>query len=213
MVFSEDSRVKIPCILHLVRLGYLYLSLKNVSWDGETNIFPELFRSAIARINPERYFAGEVGAFTVNDILDELKKPGRDPRSMFEPPHFRDDVRTLEDLKPGMTLEGVVTNVTAFGAFVDIGVHQDGLVHVSKLSDRFVKDPSEVAHVGDRLQVRVLEVDLARKRISLSARKDDEIRPQKPQAEPARRDARPKRDNVRPDVKFTNNPFEALRRR
>ena len=168
---------------------------------------------AIARINPERYFAGEVGAYTVSDILEELKKPGRDPRSTFEPPRFRDDVRTLEDLKPGMTLEGVVTNVTAFGAFVDIGVHQDGLVHVSKLSDRFVKDPSEVAHVGDRLQVRVLEVDLARKRISLSARKDDEIRPQKPQPQPAHRDTRQKRDNLLSEDKFTNSPFASLRKR
>ncbi len=98
------------------------------------------------------------------------KKPGRDPRAAFEPPKFRDDVRTLEDLKPGMELEGVVTNVTAFGAFVDVGVHQDGLVHVSQLADRFVKDPSEVVKVGDQLKVRVLEVDLERRRISLSAR-------------------------------------------
>jgi uncharacterized protein len=109
----------------------------------------------------------------MNDILAELKKPGRDPRATFEPPKFRDDVRTMEDLKPGMDLEGVVTNVTAFGAFVDIGVHQDGLVHVSKLADRFVKDPSEVVKVGDKIRVRVMEVDLARKRISLSAKKGD----------------------------------------
>ena len=168
---------------------------------------------AIARIDPERYFSKDVGAFTVNDILAELKKPGRDPRSTFEPPRFRDDVRTLEDLEVGMVLEGVVTNVTAFGAFVDVGVHQDGLVHVSKLSDRFIRDPSEVAHVGDRLQVRVLEVDLARKRISLSARKDDEIRPSKAERAPVERDRRPKHDNVKPDSKFTNNPFASLRRR
>ncbi len=168
---------------------------------------------AIARIDPQRYFAGEVGAFTVNDILEELKKPGRDPRSTFEAPRFRDDVRTLEDLKPGMTLEGVVTNVTAFGAFVDIGVHQDGLVHVSKLSDRFIKDPSEVAHVGDRLQVRVLEVDLARKRVSLSARKDDEIRPTRKQPVAAPETHRPKRDSVRTESKFSNNQFAGLRRR
>src|SRR4029079_2768093 len=97
--------------------------------------------------------------------------PGRDPRATFEPPKFRDDVRTMEDLKPGMELEGVVTNVTAFGAFVDVGVHQDGLVHVSQLGDRFVKDPSDVVKVGDKLKVRVLEVDLGRKRIALSAKK------------------------------------------
>ncbi len=127
----------------------------------------------IERIDTKRYIDGDVGIFTMNDILAELKKPGRDPRATFEPPKFRDDVRTMEDLKPGMDLEGVVTNVTAFGAFVDIGVHQDGLVHVSKLSDRFVKDPSEVVKVGDKLRVRVMEVDLARKRISLSAKKGD----------------------------------------
>ncbi len=127
----------------------------------------------IDRIDPKRYLDGDVGIFTMNDILSELKKPGRDPRATFEPPKFRDDVRTMEDLKLGMDLEGVVTNVTAFGAFVDIGVHQDGLVHVSKLSDRFVKDPSEVVKVGDKIRVRVMEVDLARKRISLSAKKGD----------------------------------------
>src|SRR5262249_52562226 len=94
-----------------------------------------------------------------------------DPRAVFEPPKFREDVRTMDDLKAGMELEGVVTNVTAFGAFVDVGVHQDGLVHVSQLSDRFVKEPSDVVKVGDKLKVRVLEVDLTRKRISLTAKK------------------------------------------
>ena len=169
--------------------------------------------AVIARVNKERYFSSGVGDFTVNDILQELRKPGRDPRSTFEPPRFRDDVRSIEDLRPGMTLEGVVTNVTAFGAFVNIGVHQDGLIHVSKLSDRFVKDPSEVAHVGDRLQVRVLDVDLARKRISLTARKDDAPGKGKPQAEPVRHDPSKKHGNLPQDAKFTHNPFEALRRR
>ena len=135
-------------------------------------------REALTKIKKERYFAEGVGEFTLDDILAELAKPGRDPRASFEPPKFRDDVRSLEDLKIGMELEGVVTNVTAFGAFVDVGVHQDGLVHVSKLSDKFVKDPSEVVKVGAKIRVRVLEVDLERKRISLSARKDDAPRPQ-----------------------------------
>ncbi|MCK6587489.1 MAG: helix-hairpin-helix domain-containing protein, partial [Polyangiaceae bacterium] len=125
----------------------------------------------IDRIDPGRYVSGDVGHFTLGDIVSELKKPGRDPRATFEPPKFRDDVRTMEDLKPGMELEGVVTNVTAFGAFVDVGVHQDGLVHVSQLADRFVKDPSEVVKVGEKIKVRVLEVDLERKRISLTAKK------------------------------------------
>lgn len=122
------------------------------------------------RIEISRYFDDEIHEPTLRDIVLELQKPGRDPRSSFEPPTFRDDIRSIEDLKPGMVLEGVITNVTAFGAFVDLGVHQDGLVHISQLSDRFVRDPHEVARVGDKLKVRVLSVDLARRRISLSHR-------------------------------------------
>src|SRR5262249_39831734 len=122
---------------------------------------PEL----IAKIPWASYAANDVGLPTLEDIKAELSKPGRDPRDAFEPPKFRDDVRTLEDLKEGIDLEGVVTNVTAFGAFVDIGVHQDGLVHISQLADRFVKDPHQVVKVGDKLKVRVMAVDLARKRI------------------------------------------------
>jgi len=125
----------------------------------------------VQRIDTRRYLGDGVGEPTLADIAAELAKPGRDPRAAFEPPRFRDDVRELADLAAGMVLEGVVTNVTAFGAFVDVGVHQDGLVHVSQLSDRFVRDPAEVVKVGDRLSVRVLDVDLARRRISLSARK------------------------------------------
>jgi uncharacterized protein len=181
---------------------------------------------AIDAIDRRRYEGGDVGSFTMNDILAELKKPGRDPRSVFEPPKFRDDVTTLEDLKVGMELEGVVTNVTAFGAFVDVGVHQDGLVHVSKLADRFVKDPSEVVKVGDKIRVRVLEVDLVRRRISLSARKDDAgpARGQgAPQGRPADGGGRPKggapqrgggpQNKPAPQAKFTNNPFATLLRK
>jgi uncharacterized protein len=124
----------------------------------------------VDRIDLSKYVEGEVGEPTLRDIADELKKPGRDPRAEFSPPKFRDDVTTLDHLKPGMVLEGVITNVTAFGAFVDIGVHHDGLIHVSQLSDKFVKDPTEVAKAGQKIQVRVLEVDMARKRIALSAR-------------------------------------------
>ena len=123
-----------------------------------------------AKIPWAKYASADVGLPTLEDIKREIGKPGRDPRAAFEAPSFRDDVRKIEDVKKDMVLEGVVTNVTAFGAFVDIGVHQDGLVHVSQLANRFVKDPHEVVHVGDRLKVRVLEVDLARKRISLTAR-------------------------------------------
>ena len=133
---------------------------------------PSLIGSSalLTKIEVGKYMKGDVGEFTLKDIMAELDKPGRDPRKSFEPPKFRDDVRTMEDLKPGMELEGVVTNITAFGAFVDVGVHQDGLVHISQLADKFVKDPHEVVNVGDKIQVRVVEVDLARKRIALTAR-------------------------------------------
>jgi uncharacterized protein len=147
----------------------------------------------LSRIDAAKYKSGDVGDFTLNDILAELDKPGRDPRSSFEPPKFRDDVRELSDLKPGMELEGVVTNVAAFGAFVDVGVHQDGLVHISELADRFVKDPHEVVKVGDKIQVRVLEIDLDRKRIGLTARKSPGPREAGDRAKPeaGRTDGRP----------------------
>ena len=122
------------------------------------------------QIELKKYVSDDVGLPTLKDIVDELKKPGRDPRAVFEKPAFRDDVTTIDDVREGMTLEGIVTNVTAFGAFVDIGVHQDGLVHVSELADRFVSDPSEVVKTGDKIKVRVIGVDKARNRISLSAR-------------------------------------------
>ena len=133
---------------------------------GELVGAPEL----VARIDPERYLSDEVGRPTLEDILAELRKPGRDPREAFETAVFREDVTTVEDLEEGMELEGVVTNVTAFGAFVDIGVHRDGLVHISELADRYVSDPGEVVRVGQPIRVRVLAVDHARKRISLSAK-------------------------------------------
>jgi uncharacterized protein len=122
----------------------------------------------VDRIDWKRYVAGDVGEPTLRDILSELKKPGRDPRGSFEPPKFREDVQKIADLRVGMQLEGVVTNVTAFGAFVDIGVHQDGLVHVSQLANKFVRDPHAVVRVGDRVEVKVVAVDVERKRIGLS---------------------------------------------
>ncbi len=125
----------------------------------------------VDKIDLANYVDGEVGLPTLQDIVAELAKPGRDPRAEFAPPAFRDDVTSMEDLKPGMVLEGIVTNVTAFGAFVDIGVHNDGLVHVSQLAEQFVKDPAEVVKVGQKLTVRVLEVDGTRKRIALSAKR------------------------------------------
>ena len=131
--------------------------------------------SAAKKIDVRRYITNEVGEPTLKDIVSELVKPGRDPRAVFEPPKFREDVTKIEDVKEGMKLEGVVTNVTAFGAFVDIGVHQDGLVHLSELSDNYVSDPASVVKAGDRLQVTVIGVDRARGRIALSAKSNPVI--------------------------------------
>ncbi|WP_417239298.1 Tex family protein [Celeribacter halophilus] len=128
--------------------------------------------SALKGLRPEDFVTDAFGLPTVRDIFAELEKPGRDPRPEFKTATFTDGVEEIKDLKPGMRLEGTVTNVAAFGAFVDIGVHQDGLVHVSQLADRFVKDPHEVVKAGDIVSVRVTEVDIARKRIGLSMRKD-----------------------------------------
>ncbi len=121
-----------------------------------------------AKIRPEAYVTAEVGLPTLKDILAELSKPGRDPRQQFEAFSFAEGVEKMEDLQPGLKLPGIVTNVTAFGAFVDIGVHQDGLVHISQMSDDFVKNPADVLKVGQRVQATVMEVDMPRKRIALS---------------------------------------------
>lgn len=164
------------------------------------------------------YISGDVGEPTLRDILSELKKPGRDPRASFEMPKFLEDVTTIEDVKPGMKIEGVVTNVAAFGAFVDIGVHQDGLVHVSQLSDRFVRDPAEVVKVGQKLNVTVIEVDVARKRISLSARSNPEIGPRPQRGAGPRPGGRFERETDRHGGQvwrsgpsgFSSNPFSGL---
>ena len=122
-------------------------------------------------VDPESFVDGKTGLPTIRDILAELSRPGRDPRREFEPLRFADGVESIDDVATGMRLEGMVTNVTHFGAFVDIGVHQDGLVHVSELDNRFVKDPTEIVKVGDRLRVEVLEVDRRRRRIALSRKR------------------------------------------
>ena len=128
-----------------------------------------------SRIDLKKYVTDEVGLPTLTDILQELAKPGRDPRQQFEAFSFAEGVEKVEDLKPGMKLPGIVTNVTAFGAFVDVGVHQDGLVHISQVADQFVKNPAEVLKVGQRVQATVMEVDLQRKRISLSLRSNPDL--------------------------------------
>ncbi|MES2432566.1 MAG: Tex family protein [Pseudomonadota bacterium] len=128
--------------------------------------------SALKSLDPRNFVDAKFGLPTVRDILAELEKPGRDPRPSFKTATFADGIEDIKDLKPGMMLEGTVTNVAAFGAFVDIGVHQDGLVHVSQLADKFVKDPHEVVKAGDVVKVRVVEVDVPRKRIGLTMKSD-----------------------------------------
>jgi uncharacterized protein len=128
------------------------------------------------KIDIPRYVTDTVGIPTLTDIMSELAKPGRDPRDSFEAFAFSEDVSSIQDLEPGMQLPGIVTNVTRFGAFVDIGVHQDGLVHISELADRFIKDPAEVVKVQQSVMVTVLEVDLDRNRISLSMRSGEKQR-------------------------------------
>jgi uncharacterized protein len=141
---------------------------------------PDLIRDPALRktLKLEAYVSDKVGLPTLHDIVAELAKPGRDPRQKFETFSFDEGVHKLEDLKLGMRLPGLVTNVTAFGAFVDIGVHQDGLVHVSQLSDHFVKDAGEVVKPQQKVMVTVVEIDLPRKRIALSMKSNPQIGPQ-----------------------------------
>ena len=127
----------------------------------------------LRKIDPAQLSDEKFGEPTIRDILQELEKPGRDPRPEFKTATFADGIEKPSDLKPNMRLEGVVTNVTNFGAFVDVGVHQDGLVHISQLADKFVKDPHEIVKPGDIVQVKVLEVDLKRNRISLTMKMQD----------------------------------------
>lgn len=157
----------------------------------------------LRRLDPARFTDETFGLPTVTDILRELDKPGRDPRPEFRTAEFRDGIETLADLEPGMILEGVVTNVTNFGAFVDIGVHQDGLVHISALSEKFIKDPHETVKAGDVVRVKVMEVDIPRRRIGLSMRLTDTpgVKPESPRrnerAQPQRR--QPTRPEPKPD--------------
>ena len=128
------------------------------------------------KIKLDHYKSDSVGLPTLRDIMDELAKPGRDPRERFEVFQFADGIEKVEDLKVGMKLPGIVTNVTAFGAFVDIGVHQDGLVHISHLADKYVRDPNEVVKVQQQVKVTVIGVDIPRARISLSMKANPGVR-------------------------------------
>jgi uncharacterized protein len=162
-----------------------------------------------AKIEVSRYITDQIGHPTLMDILTELAKPGRDPRQAFEAIEFAEGVNQLSDLKPGMKLPGIVTNVTAFGAFVDIGVHQDGLVHISELSDNFVKDPADYVNVQQKVKVRVIAVDLDRKRISLSMKSQPDAPPAAPQPKkaPPRKTAAKRKKGKTRNTAF-NNPFE-----
>jgi uncharacterized protein len=153
---------------------------------------PEL----IEKVKLEGFATETVGMFTLGDIREELRKPGRDPREKFVAAKWRDDVQEIADLKPGMQLEGVVTNVTRFGAFVDVGVHQDGLVHVSELAHRYVKDASEVVKVGQIVKVQVLSTDTKAKRIALSMKALEAAAP-----EPKRKNfEKPKAEVKKPSI-------------
>jgi len=160
------------------------------------------------KIDPNRYVTDKVGIPTLSDILAELDKPGRDPRKRFESFKFKEGINKIEDVQPGMSLPGVVTNVTAFGAFVDIGVHQDGLVHISQMANRYIKDPNEVVKVHQHMTVKVLDVDLERKRISLSMKQDPVQEPGKTKEELKKPEKRPKAKRPRKSKPGPfNNPF------
>lgn len=152
-----------------------YYVVNKIAETTKTTLNDLVSNNAILeRVNPNDFIDEHTGSTTIRDIIEELKKPGRDPRSTFTYARFRDDVNSINDLSIGLSLEGVVTNVTNFGAFVDIGVHQDGLVHISQLADRFIKDPNDVVGVGDNVTVKVMDVDVDLKRISLSMRNGKE---------------------------------------
>ena len=160
------------------------------------------------KIDLGQYVSEKVGLPTLNDILLELSKPGRDPREQFETFRFAEGIEKIEDVKPGMKLPGIVTNITAFGVFVDIGVHQDGLVHISQVSNRFVKDPAEVVKVHQKVLVTVLDVDLERSRISLSM-KDSQLQPRVvSKTDERKKEEKRQERRLKQKSTFTNNPFD-----
>ncbi|MFP4533754.1 MAG: S1 RNA-binding domain-containing protein, partial [Desulfobacterales bacterium] len=163
------------------------------------------------RIDISAYVTDAVGLPTLRDIMGELAKPGRDPREKFEAFSFAEGVETLDDLKAGMRLPGIVTNITAFGAFVDIGVHQDGLVHISQMADRYVKNPADIVSVHQKVQVTVIDIDRARNRISLSMKTDAGLSPapDREHTEKAEktRNSRPQKKPKTNKPEAFNNPF------
>jgi len=168
--------------------------------------------ATLKKLNPSSYIDERFGLPTVRDILAELEKPGRDPRPEFKTAEFKEGIEEIKDLKPGMILEGTVSNVTNFGAFVDIGVHQDGLVHVSMLSNKFVKDPHDVVKAGEVVKVKVLEVDEKRKRIALTMRLDEQAARPRDTGMPQKNDSRPamRAPRERPQPQGSGAMAEAL---
>ena len=151
-----------------------YALVKNMASDLNTTVKELMGKAEIRqRIDITRYVKGEIGLPTLKDIMEELEKPGRDPRCIFEEFSFVDGITDISHLKKGMVLPGIITNVTAFGAFVDIGVHQDGLVHISALSDKYISSPHAVVSPGQQVKVIVMDIDMDRKRISLSMKTSD----------------------------------------
>ena len=163
------------------------------------------------QIKPQQYVTAEIGLPTLTDILKELAKPGRDPREQFEAFSFTDGVNEIADLRTGMKLPGIVTNITNFGAFVDIGVHQDGLVHTSQLANRFVANPNDIVKVHQKVEVTVMEIDVARKRISLSMKTEESVKQKdqnkKPKEERSKQNFKP--NNSKPNIKPKNEPKDA----
>lgn len=174
--------------VHPERYSLVEKMAKDLGCTLEDLIKEDKFRK---QIKLQNYVSASVGLPTLNDILNELAKPGLDPREQFEAFSFSDGVNAITDLHVGMTLPGIITNITAFGAFVDIGVHQDGLVHVSQLSNKFVKDPNEVVKVSQQVQVKVTEVDVARKRIALTMKTDEPAPAKQNYRKPERNENRP----------------------
>ncbi len=188
-----------------------YALVKQLLADAGVSL-PQLLAEPqrLDRLDLQRYVSAEVGLPTLRDIVAELKKPGRDPRESFVTTSFREDVMEVKDLKEGMQLNGVVTNVAAFGAFVDIGVHQDGLVHISQLADRFVKDANDIVKVGQQVQVRVLSVDQERKRIGLTMRQGESAGDSRPAQKVA---PQKKRSPVDPASAFEKAGFRVKRKK
>lgn len=173
----------------------------------------QLLGGGVSHLKTSKEFAKEVGEYTFKDIINELEQPGRDPREEFVTFSFRDDIHEVSDLKEGMTCPGIVTNVTNFGAFVDIGVHQDGLVHISQLADRFVKDPNDVVSPGDKVSVRVMTVDLNKRQIALTMKSGEIEKDFRINSSKSKSRQNYQKTERQPKKEFTNNPFAALGKR